>query len=102
MAREAVLNWALAEVRRIVCEALAGRDAAVFLFGSFADGSARRTSDIDVAIDAGAPLPPILLAAIRDALEESTVPRRVDVIDLATVDPAWRARIRAEGVRWRG
>jgi predicted nucleotidyltransferase len=50
----------------------------VYLFGSRASGRPRATRDVDVAIDATAPLPPGVLATLREALEESTIPYRVD------------------------
>ena len=47
-----------------------------------------------------APLPRGLLASLREALEKSTIPNRVDVVDLAKTDAAFRDRIRREGIRW--
>ncbi len=91
---------ALAEVRRLVWAGLAGRPARVMLFGSCATGEVNRFSDIDVAIDAGQPLPPGILSGINEALEESTVPYFVDVIDLATASPDLKARVAAEGISW--
>jgi hypothetical protein len=41
-----------------------------------------------------------VLATLRDALEESTIPYRVDVVDLAETDADFRERIRREGVLW--
>jgi len=40
------------------------------------------------------------LARLREALEESTVPYRVDVIDLSDVDTEFRERVRREGILW--
>lgn len=41
-----------------------------------------------------------MLARLREALEESTIPYRVDVIDLADTDPAFRERVRREDIVW--
>jgi len=90
----------LDRVRSIVLERLAGRPARVYLFGSWATGTRRRSSDIDVAVEAAAPLPAGLLAGLREALEESTIPYRVEVVDLADAGPAFRERVRREGVAW--
>jgi hypothetical protein len=46
------------------------------------------------------PLPPGLLSDIRDALEESTVIYRVDLVDLSEVGPSFRERVEREGVLW--
>lgn len=40
----------IAQIRKTVCEALAGRDAKAFLFGSYARGEANSRSDIDILV----------------------------------------------------
>jgi predicted nucleotidyltransferase len=95
-----IADTALEEVRRIVTERLTGRDVMVVLFGSRASGSAGVASDIDVAVLPRTPLPTGLLSRIREALEESHVPYRVDVVDLTSVDPAFRKRVLETGVIW--
>jgi hypothetical protein len=45
-------------------------------------------------------LPRALLASLREALEESTIPNRVDVVDLAETDAAFRDRVHREGILW--
>lgn len=90
----------LEETRRIVLRALEGTSAKVYLFGSFASGRQRRSSDIDVAIDARSPLPTGLLAAVSEELEESHVPYRVDLVDLAHTDSAFRERVLRTGRLW--
>jgi predicted nucleotidyltransferase len=76
----------LESVRRIVLEGLGDRPARLFLFGSHARGDARIGSDIDVAILPAEPVPPAVLARIREALEESRVPYQVDLVDLARAE----------------
>lgn len=97
--RERETRW-LDSARRLVVAEFAGEPVDVYLFGSRARGTARATSDIDVALDGRTPLSKGRLSRLREALEESRVPLRVDLIDLADVDEAFRARVRAEGVRW--
>lgn len=80
--------------------ALESPRATIFLFGSWAAGAPGRASDIDIAVDADGPLPPGWLARLRERLEESTIPYRVDVVDLADTDPEFRARVRRDGVAW--
>jgi predicted nucleotidyltransferase len=91
---------ALERVRRIVLDALKGRPARVYLFGSSATGSARSSSDIDVAIEPMESLPPSLLSSLRELLEESTIPYDVDVVDISTASPTFRERVRQEGILW--
>lgn len=92
-------RW-LAEVRRIVAEVLRGEAVDVYLFGSRARGDHRLASDIDLALQARRPLSRVKLSALRDALEESRVPLRVEVVDLSTVDAAFRKRVLAEALPW--
>jgi uncharacterized protein len=96
------LRRALDEVHRIAREVLSPSGAEVILFGSAASGRFGALSDIDLAVDPVGPLPPGLLPTLRERLEESHVPYRVDVVDLSAVDPAFRERVLAEGVRWSG
>jgi predicted nucleotidyltransferase len=92
----------LAEVKDIVFRHLAGRKATVYLFGSRARGTARASSDIDVAIEGIEPIPNWLFSEIRDALEESTVPFNVDVVNLNEVSPEFREAVMRDGIRWDG
>lgn len=88
------------EVRSIVERELRGHRVDVYLFGSWARGAPRRTSDIDVAVLPRGELPPMALSRLREALEESSVPYPVDVVDLRDASDEFRARVLREGVRW--
>ena len=90
----------VSEVRRRVQAALAGHRVRVWLFGSQARGDAGTRSDIDVAVLPLEELPSGLLSGLREALEESTVPQRVDLVDLREASPALKARVDAEGLPW--
>lgn len=90
----------LEDVRRIVIDELGAGKSAVYLFGSWARGEATSLSDIDVAIEPHLTLPPGTLARLRERLEESHVPYRVDVVDLSRTSPDFRRRVLTEGVLW--
>ena len=90
----------LQEVRRVAHEVLHGHDVAVYLFGSWAKGEQRQSSDIDLAVDSHQPLPQGTLAILRERFEESRIPYIVDVVDLSEADEAFRAKVRGEGIRW--
>ncbi len=96
----ATVGRAFEEVQQILREVLGSQEVVVYLFGSWARGEATSVSDIDIALDSANPLPPGILARLRERLEESHVPYRVDVVDLTGADPAFRQRIIDEGVRW--
>jgi predicted nucleotidyltransferase len=70
--------------------------ARAYVFGSRAHGRARPYSDLDLAIECDRPLGLGLIGQIAEALSESDLPYKVDIVDLATVEPAFRARIAAD------
>jgi predicted nucleotidyltransferase len=81
---------------RIVCDVLSTllpKDARAYVFGSRASGGARRYSDLDLALEWSRPLGLDVLGEIAEALSESDLPYKVDIVDLATVTPAFRASI---------
>jgi predicted nucleotidyltransferase len=65
----------------------------VWVFGSRATATARRYSDLDLALEGDKPLSTDVLGDIAEALSESDLPYKVDVIDLRSVDPAFRVII---------
>jgi len=91
----------LREVRAIVLRGLEGWPAKVWLFGSFARGEERTTSDIDVAVEPGPDFPAHLLGEIAEALEDSTIPYFFDLVDLCAACDRLRAKVLKEGVPWR-
>ena len=95
-------SWAIEEARRILLDELRGSEVAVYLYGSCARGDSSEFSDIDVAVESAAPLPRGTLAKLRERLEESRIPYRVEVIDLNAVEPSLRRRVLEEGIRWSG
>lgn len=64
-----------------------------WVFGSRANASARRYSDLDLALQGEGRLSADLLGLINEAFSESDLPYKVDVIDLQAVDPSFRAII---------
>jgi predicted nucleotidyltransferase len=70
--------------------------ARAFVFGSRAHGVARPYSDLDLALEWTRPLGLDLLGQIAEALSESDLPYKVDIVDLTTADPAFQARIAAD------
>ena len=92
----------ITQARSIVQDVTGTFDVTVHLFGSWARGEAASYSDIDIAVDSPHPLPRGVLSQLRERFEESTIPYRVEVVDLRRTDPAFRQRIIKEGVRWSG
>lgn len=86
----------LAEVRQILQRHLPG--VRVKAFGSRVAGTARPFSDLDLVLMTDQPLDLVTLGTLRDAFSLSNLPFFVDLIDWATIDPAFRAIIAAQSV----
>jgi uncharacterized protein len=87
-------------IERILLPLLVRQHAQLKLFGSRARGDARRVSDIDLALVAGQPIAADEMAVVREALEESGIPFRIDLIDYASAPAPLRAAIDREGIAW--
>lgn len=70
------------ELKYSVLDSLKNEDARVYFFGSRARGEGRRSSDVDLAVDGGGRDISFSLALLREKLEESSCPYRVDVVDM--------------------
>jgi predicted nucleotidyltransferase len=90
----------LEEVRNIIRRGLRGYQTQLYLFGSWATGTAGRASDIDVAALSPQPIPRDLLAGIRQDLEESRVIYPVDLVDLSECSESFRERVLGEAIPW--
>lgn len=62
----------------------------LIVFGSRAAGTARSTSDIDIGINGVRPIPNHLLAKFREAVRETPLLYKVDIVDLNTVSANFR------------
>jgi predicted nucleotidyltransferase len=83
---------------RGVLRAYLPEGARSYVFGSRAHGGARRYSDLDLALEWKRPLGLDVIGQIAEALSESDLPYKVDIVDLAAVDPAFRKRVAADCV----
>lgn len=65
-------------------------DREVWAFGSRAKWTAKAFSDLEIAIVGNVPLGLTRIAELTEAFQESALPFRVDVVDGATITPAFR------------
>ena len=70
----------------------------VYVFGSRATGKARKSSDLDLAIDAGRALTRREHAGLADAFDESDLTCSVDLVDLNDTGEMFRAIIKQQMV----
>lgn len=66
--------------------------ASVWIFGSRAKGTHKKFSDVDVLyeVDKKKPFPPGFLSQIREQLEESRLPYKVDLVCLDDLAQSYR------------
>lgn len=101
MEEKNIRDFILDQVKNIVLNELKSQHVKVYLFGSWARGKERRSSDIDVAIWSEHEIPFVALMNIRFQLEESTIPYRVDVVDLTKANVALYEKVKKEGIIWK-
>ena len=73
-------------------------DREVLAFGSRATWTAKDYSDLDLAVMGEEPLSLRTVSALDEALGESDLPFKVDVVDWSRIDDTFRAIIRRDGV----
>ena len=87
----------LAEVADIIARFLP--DARILLFESRARDDAEQTSDFDFAIDAGSKIVFDVIARIEGEIDELHTLKSVDIVDLNSVNPAFKTIILKTGVK---
>lgn len=75
--------------------------AKIYLFGSYARGDITRSSDIDIAIDIGKPLPLVQRSQIKKMIECLNLLQNVDVVDFHSVPPELQKNILKDGILWK-
>ncbi len=68
----------------------------VWLFGSRARGSYKKYSDIDLLIDSDPQLIEAQLIKIKEALEESQLPFKVDLVKIEDLNVSYGSQVNAE------
>ena len=91
---------ALRRLRDLLLQTINDRNVKIYLFGSYARGTNKNSSDIDIGIWHPSSPGPEFFMHLRDILEESTIPYRVDLVDLVHADPALMDKVQKEGILW--
>ena len=76
-------------------------DVKIYLFGSYARGEERETSDIDLAFDIGRKLTTKELSRVINIIEALNIPDKVDVVDMHSIPEDFKNVILKEGVVWK-
>jgi predicted nucleotidyltransferase len=107
MEQGAALNKYVFRIMDIVSKHIrqSGYSVSLYLFGSWARGEQKRTSDVDIALlfDGGSVQDhKNFVSQTRSILEESTVPYHVDVVYMNGAPQTLAERIKEEGILWQG
>ena len=77
-------------LKDIVLSLIDQEKVAVFLFGSRAAERARPGADVDIGLWSHEKLPQQLYHRIRNAIDDSIIPYKVDIVDFTRVDPEFK------------
>ncbi len=73
--------------------------ATVYVFGSRADNTAKKFSDVDLLIDNTTPLSFSVLSALREDFTNSTLPFTIDLVDAHSIEATFRERLLQKAVQ---
>jgi len=85
-------------LKNIVKDVFKDEDVTVILFGSRARGDYFETSDVDVGILARGEMNRSKVALLRERIENSNIPYKVDVVDLSQASKEFTDKVLKEGV----
>lgn len=90
----------LKKLKDLLIMTIDDRNIKIYLFGSWARGTNKNSSDIDIGIYHPSSPGPEFFMQLRDLIEESTIPYRVDLVDLVHADASLRDNVQKEGILW--
>jgi len=75
-------------------------DSAVYLYGSRVNGKSVKFSDVDIALDNhGKPVTDEMKSKLEALIKNSLLPYPVDIIDINTVSPVFKAKVEKDFVK---
>lgn len=91
----------LDRAKKLTMDFMAQEPASIYLFGSWARGEENHGSDIDIAVDYQGKSNRRKIGDLSELLEESSLPYRVDVVDMQHAAGYIRAAVRKDGILWK-
>ena len=88
-------------LKELLLRSINDQGVKVYLFGSWAKKTNKQSSDIDIGIWHPASPGPEFFVRLRNLVEESAIPYRVDIVDLVHADPGIRQNVLKEGILWK-
>ena len=95
------MSWGLSAESQQIFENLVVRPfqeagARLWVFGSRARGDFKEFSDIDILFELSQELPPGFLGEMKDRLEKSRLPIKVDLVNASDLADAYRSQVMRE------
>jgi hypothetical protein len=101
--KTSIYESALELLRNMVKDIFAGEEVVVVLFGSRAREDYLKTSDIDIGILPKGTMNKDKLTQLRERIEGSNIPYKVDVVDLSETSEEFTQKALREGtIIWKG
>ena len=94
------MNEYVLEAKEFTLKFWQNQPVRIYLFGSWARGEAKRSSDVDIAIESREDMS-FLIGEFREALENSCTVYNVDVVDMNFAAESLCKKIREEGIVWK-
>lgn len=97
--KEKEIRPLLNEVIRVLRQHLPDPGSRILLFGSWATLDSTPTSDVDVGILGSKPVDELAMARIKEEIDRIPTLRKIEVVDLQTVDDGFRTKVEQHGER---
>jgi predicted nucleotidyltransferase len=91
----------LEQLKQLIFDVLSNEDVKIYLFGSWARGEEKQSSDIDIAIEPVSEIPPSKWIELVEVVEESAIPFKVDLVNLNNASQQLVNNVKKEGVLWK-
>lgn len=80
----------LEQVKNIINSISQDENLKIYVFGSRATGKTKKYSDLDIALESNSKIDSSKLSKISIELEETTIPYKIDVIDLNNITDSFK------------
>lgn len=97
--KEKEIRPLLVAVTRVLRRHLPDPAYRILLFGSWATLDSIPTSDVDIGILGSKPVDEVVMAQIKEEVDRLPTLRKIEVVDLQTVEDRFRANVEKHGER---